>query len=251
LNSQKKSVSVSGSFPSGRVGSNGSSRAAPLKRMIPARSVRSNGFSRAAPLKRLTPARSVRSNGFCRAAPLKRLTPARSVRRYGFSRAAPLKRLTPARSVRSNGFSRAAPLGQNDDSHCHSRSSCWGKAAEGGPAENSPPGLAIGTSRSCPWVLRFPRPRVDNITTVMIKLGAFFLHRRQSQPWSFRLLESHPSRLPETSRLVFSPYLGVSSSLKSGREDLNLRPHGPEPCALTGLRYAPPTREDYTLPFSN
>ena len=27
--------------------------------------------------------------------------------------------------------------------------------------------------------------------------------------------------------------------LQSGREDLNLRPHGPEPCALTGLRYAP------------
>ncbi len=26
---------------------------------------------------------------------------------------------------------------------------------------------------------------------------------------------------------------------KSGREDLNLRPHGPEPCALAGLRYAP------------
>ena len=26
---------------------------------------------------------------------------------------------------------------------------------------------------------------------------------------------------------------------KSGREDLNLRPHGPEPCALTELRYAP------------
>ena len=26
---------------------------------------------------------------------------------------------------------------------------------------------------------------------------------------------------------------------QSGREDLNLRPHGPEPCALTGLRYAP------------
>ena len=26
---------------------------------------------------------------------------------------------------------------------------------------------------------------------------------------------------------------------ESGREDLNLRPHGPEPCALAGLRYAP------------
>jgi hypothetical protein len=33
-----------------------------------------------------------------------------------------------------------------------------------------------------------------------------------------------------------------SAQEKSGREDLNLRPHGPEPCALTGLRYAPFTR---------
>src|ERR1041384_8658875 len=28
---------------------------------------------------------------------------------------------------------------------------------------------------------------------------------------------------------------------KSGREDLNLRPHGPEPCALAKLSYAPLT----------
>ena len=28
-------------------------------------------------------------------------------------------------------------------------------------------------------------------------------------------------------------------SLQSGREDLNLRPHGPKPCALTVLSYAP------------
>ena len=28
-------------------------------------------------------------------------------------------------------------------------------------------------------------------------------------------------------------------SLLSGRGDLNPGPHGPEPCALTGLRYAP------------
>ena len=33
-------------------------------------------------------------------------------------------------------------------------------------------------------------------------------------------------------------------SCKSGREDLNLRPPGPEPGALTGLRYAP---KDWTL----
>ena len=27
--------------------------------------------------------------------------------------------------------------------------------------------------------------------------------------------------------------------MKSGRADLNRRPHGPEPCALSELRYAP------------
>jgi hypothetical protein len=32
----------------------------------------------------------------------------------------------------------------------------------------------------------------------------------------------------------------------SGREDLNLRPHGPKPCALTGLSYAP-NEAKYTL----
>jgi hypothetical protein len=35
-------------------------------------------------------------------------------------------------------------------------------------------------------------------------------------------------------------------SLQSGREDLNLRPHGPKPCALTVLSYAPNERK-YTL----
>src|SRR4051812_7532534 len=29
---------------------------------------------------------------------------------------------------------------------------------------------------------------------------------------------------------------------QSGREDLNLRPHGPEPCALAKLSYAPSNR---------
>ncbi len=32
---------------------------------------------------------------------------------------------------------------------------------------------------------------------------------------------------------------GKGEEKKSGREDLNLRPYGPEPYALTGLRYAP------------
>ena len=36
------------------------------------------------------------------------------------------------------------------------------------------------------------------------------------------------------------------SYIQSGRVDLNHRPHGPEPCALTGLRYAPPQRCQYT-----
>jgi hypothetical protein len=36
-----------------------------------------------------------------------------------------------------------------------------------------------------------------------------------------------------------SPSRGGEEKRKSGREDLNLRPHGPEPCALTELRYAP------------
>ena len=33
--------------------------------------------------------------------------------------------------------------------------------------------------------------------------------------------------------------MGGGEGGKSGRADLNRRPHGPEPCALTGLRYAP------------
>ncbi len=33
--------------------------------------------------------------------------------------------------------------------------------------------------------------------------------------------------------------------LVSGREDLNLRPHRPERCALAGLRYAP-NKRDYS-----
>ena len=31
----------------------------------------------------------------------------------------------------------------------------------------------------------------------------------------------------------------MENSLESGRRDLNSGPHGPEPCALAGLRYAP------------
>src|SRR5438309_9816105 len=31
----------------------------------------------------------------------------------------------------------------------------------------------------------------------------------------------------------------MTTSDQSGREDLNLRPHGPEPCALAKLSYAP------------
>ncbi len=48
-----------------------------------------------------------------------------------------------------------------------------------------------------------------------------------------------PSLTPETARLGFGPIRAVSGCQRSGREDLNLRPHGPEPCALASLRYAP------------
>ena len=37
-------------------------------------------------------------------------------------------------------------------------------------------------------------------------------------------------------------------SISSGRQDSNLRPPGPKPGALTGLRYAPPYR--FKLPCS-
>ena len=38
---------------------------------------------------------------------------------------------------------------------------------------------------------------------------------------------------------VIAAFTRGQEKSKSGREDSNLRPHGPEPCALTGLRYAP------------
>ena len=41
-------------------------------------------------------------------------------------------------------------------------------------------------------------------------------------------------------------FLGHKKGEKSGREDLNLRPHGPKPCALTVLSYAPNKRK-YTF----
>ncbi len=34
-------------------------------------------------------------------------------------------------------------------------------------------------------------------------------------------------------------FTGLFSFKVSGRQDSNLRPHGPKPCAITGLRYAP------------
>ena len=36
--------------------------------------------------------------------------------------------------------------------------------------------------------------------------------------------------------------LAANDSIWSGRRDLNSRPHAPEACALTGLRYAPPLK---------
>ena len=43
----------------------------------------------------------------------------------------------------------------------------------------------------------------------------------------------------ETARFIeFLAFIAVVV-YKSGRQDLNLRPHGPEPCALSRLSYAP------------
>ena len=46
-------------------------------------------------------------------------------------------------------------------------------------------------------------------------------------------------------RLREARNLEASSEEKSGRPDLNRGPHGPEPCALSELRYAPNTIEHY------
>ena|SRR5271157_3426564 len=40
-------------------------------------------------------------------------------------------------------------------------------------------------------------------------------------------------------RALVSSQMLIRQELKSGREDLNLRPHDPEPCALAKLSYAP------------
>ena len=44
---------------------------------------------------------------------------------------------------------------------------------------------------------------------------------------------------PDPVKTKHPPTTGVSGCQKSGQEDLNLRPHGPEPCALAKLSYAP------------
>ena len=67
----------------------------------------------------------------------------------------------------------------------------------------------------------------------------FFWTPREKEPWDLRLAWVCANRLPEVTRLVWMTNRVTSGWLKSGREDLNLRPHGPEPCALAGLRYAP------------
>ena len=46
-------------------------------------------------------------------------------------------------------------------------------------------------------------------------------------------------RLANPDRALVSSQLLVRQRVKSGRQDLNLRPHGPEPCALARLSYAP------------
>ncbi len=54
-----------------------------------------------------------------------------------------------------------------------------------------------------------------------------------------RTLEKNKPRQQPLSRSL----AGFDVTTKSGREDLNLRPHGPEPCALAKLSYAPSLRE--------
>ena len=60
-------------------------------------------------------------------------------------------------------------------------------------------------------------------------------------PGVVRLSESSPSHPPHVSRWVPRGPPGDmgKGGNWSGQEDLNLRPHGPEPCALTRLSYAP------------
>ena len=61
----------------------------------------------------------------------------------------------------------------------------------------------------------------------------------EKEPCALRFAGICANRLPKFTRPVFVPNRVNSGCQKSGREDLNLRPHGPEPCALAGLRYAP------------
>src|SRR2546422_10026851 len=71
--------------------------------------------------------------------------------------------------------------------------------------------------------------------------GQIQMHRRSGGEHSTGRQVSLPGGSPLFSpvrllRLSLSPVL---EPFQSGREDLNLRPPGPEPGALTGLRYAP------------
>ena len=80
------------------------------------------------------------------------------------------------------------------------------------------------------------RPSAHNRRTGTIMMGTLFLNR-----------EGDLSVGPAVGRGSPGSGTGVRTDTlrsypcgpRSGREDLNLRPHGPEPCALAGLRYAP------------
>src|SRR5579883_3203437 len=58
-----------------------------------------------------------------------------------------------------------------------------------------------------------------------------------AQPAGDEAASPRPRREGLKSTPKFRPDLYLR---QSGREDLNLRPHGPEPCALAKLSYAPP-----------
>jgi hypothetical protein len=56
---------------------------------------------------------------------------------------------------------------------------------------------------------------------------------------------------PETARFAFGATFEVSGWVWSGREELNLRPRGPEPRALTELRYSPTCQPIIPVPRPN
>src|SRR4051812_38324353 len=51
--------------------------------------------------------------------------------------------------------------------------------------------------------------------------------------------ETSVQKFKSRQQWLSQPLAGFAVTNQSGREDLNFRPHGPEPCALAKLSYAP------------